>query len=309
MAGSHGSGGFLGEDSGQARGPDALRCASCETAAAAAGIRASSTPRNIEDRLHSANVCPDEQQLLRGKPRPTVKGPYPAVCLTEQPISAILITLEAEPGRYSGYGIGYYKPNLFDYGGLPVLYSSKAELGKRIKEGEPGWEEGKDIFGDGLPLHLQYLWVNYDPLGIGPFNQTLDFTWEREWRVKFPNPRIKEPGLPVGLRNPWSEQQGAIFRLRESEIEEVQACIKLHREQQTEWAQYITRVISLETAKRHLAQGTEGMQGWKPGRTGDAWPNPRLQPTGAAHGSSVYNVCPAAPAAELVVSVIYHPAT
>jgi hypothetical protein len=190
-----------------------------------------------------------------GKPGPTVKGPCPAVCLTEQPISAILVTLEAYPTRYSGYGIAYWKPTLFDYGGLPVLYAGKRELGKRIKERQAGWEEGKDIFNGGLPLGLQYLWVNYDPLGVGPFNYAIDFTWEREWRMKFPNPRIKGPGLPVALRNPWSAHQGAIIVARDCEVENVEYRIRLYREHQLEWPKYIQRVLSLETAKRRLAEG------------------------------------------------------
>jgi hypothetical protein len=190
-----------------------------------------------------------------GKPRATVKGPSPAVCLTEQPISAILATLEACPTRYSGYGVAYWKPTLFDYGALPVLYAGKGELGRRIKQGEAGWEEGKDIFRGGLPADLQYLWVNYDPLGVGPFNHAIDFTWEREWRIKFPNSRIKEAGLPVALRNPWSEHQGAIIVARDCEVEEVKSRLRTYREQQSEWGKYIERVISLETANRQLAAG------------------------------------------------------
>ena len=55
-------------------------------------------------------------------PSPTIKGPCPAVCLTEQPIAAVL----KMPGkRYSGYGIAYHKVPLYLAGGRPVLYGSK----------------------------------------------------------------------------------------------------------------------------------------------------------------------------------------
>ncbi|HYT95617.1 MAG TPA: hypothetical protein VEL76_43255 [Gemmataceae bacterium] len=38
-------------------------------------------------------------------PRNTIKGPDPAVCLTEQPIWALLTSRRILPDRYSGYGI------------------------------------------------------------------------------------------------------------------------------------------------------------------------------------------------------------
>src|SRR5262245_45070220 len=39
----------------------------------------------------------------------TVKGPDPAVCLTEQTIAAIFKTLPIVGDRYRGYGIAYHK--------------------------------------------------------------------------------------------------------------------------------------------------------------------------------------------------------
>jgi len=187
-----------------------------------------------------------------GKARPGVKGPYPVVCLTEQPISAVIRTLKFNPGRYSGYGVAYFKPTLYGEGGRPVLYGSDLEIGKKIKEGEPGWQEGKEIYTGGLPPELQYLWVKYDPLGAHAFNYKVDFTWEREWRVKFPSPRFKEGGLPVAIRNPWSSQQGAIIVSKEAEVPEVRSCIEGYRERGLKWTRYVGKIISLEKATERL---------------------------------------------------------
>jgi hypothetical protein len=196
--------------------------------------------------------APYSSKSSGGKARPGVKGPFPVVCLTEQRNSAIIRTLKYTTGRYSGYGIAYYKPTLYDQGGCPVLYGSDREIGKKIKEGEPGWEEGKEVYTGGLPSEFQYLWVKYDPLGINPFNYKDDFTWEREWRVKFPSPRFQDGGLPVGIRNPWSSQQGATLVSKEAEAAEVRSCIEKHRERDVEWAQYIGKIISLESAVTRL---------------------------------------------------------
>jgi len=132
------------------------------------------------------------------------------------------------------------------------LYGSDREIGKQVKQGEPGWEEGKEVYSGGLPPELQYLWVRYDPLGVNVFNYKIDFTWEREWRVRFPSRWFKEGGLPVGIRNPWSTEQGAILVSREAEVPEVRRCIEQHRARGVEWAQYIEKVVSLERAAERL---------------------------------------------------------
>jgi hypothetical protein len=133
-----------------------------------------------------------------------------------------------------------------------VLYGSDQEIGKIIKEGQPGWEGGKEIYTGRLPPELQYLWVRYDPLGISPFNYKVDFTWEREWKVKFPSPWFKNGGLPVGIGNPWSSERGAILVSKEAEVSEVRLCVEQHRERGAEWARYIGKIISLEKALARL---------------------------------------------------------
>ena len=76
---------------------------------------------------------------------PTIKGTEPAVCLTEQPISAIL---KMGQKRYSHYGIAYHKAHLYGQGARPVLYGTDSDLKL-------------------LPPELQYLWVRYHPMVKG----------------------------------------------------------------------------------------------------------------------------------------------
>ena len=73
----------------------------------------------------------------------TVKGPEPAVCLTEQPLSAILKILDLIRDRYRGYGIAYHKVPLHMIGGLPVLYGTPDLLGRSVKVGEPSYQKDK----------------------------------------------------------------------------------------------------------------------------------------------------------------------
>jgi len=192
-----------------------------------------------------------------GRPRPAVKGPYPVVCLTEQPISVMVKTLQSCAGRYSGYGIAYYKPTLYGVGGRPVLYGSLEEIGRKLRDGESGWEEDKEVYTGGLPADLQYLFVRYDPVGIGPSGYKVDFTWEREWRVRFPNLFLKQGSLPVGLRNGWSQEQGAILVAKESEVAEVRSFVEQERNRDLEWPRYIGKIVSLEKAKERLSAGDQ----------------------------------------------------
>jgi hypothetical protein len=172
------------------------------------------------------------------------------VCLTEQPIWAILKSRELLPERYSGYGIAYHKYHLHRVGGRPVLYGSDTELGRRLNEGEPGWEQGKDIFTGGLPAELQYLWVNYDPQSPSIQRPSVDFTWEREWRYK---PRVD--GLPVILS--WDQSfapKGTIVVERDADIRAVLTCLQSLRNKDFRWEYWGKRVISLEMARRQLAR-------------------------------------------------------
>jgi hypothetical protein len=128
-----------------------------------------------------------------------------------------------------------------------VWYSTGVELGRPLREGEPGWQAGKEIYTGGLPPETQHLWALYQPALRGAFDSGVDFTWEREWRVK---PR-KPEGLPIfspfhlspGLR-------GAILVERDADVGPVRAGVESLAPGDARWGDYLTRIVSLETARR-----------------------------------------------------------
>ena len=93
-----------------------------------------------------------------------IKGKQECICFTEAPLHAlqdILDQSDAHSFRYAPFGIIIKKDWLFKQGGRPVIYQTKEE-------------------GDKLPAELWWRHVTYDPIADNP----VDFTWEREWRVK-----------------------------------------------------------------------------------------------------------------------------
>jgi hypothetical protein len=182
----------------------------------------------------------------------TVKGPYPAVCLTEQTIAAIVKTLPIIGSRYCGYGIAYHKVHLRQFGGGPVFYATEAVLGRKICKGEEGWEEGKEIYTGGLRPEHQYLFVRYEPEMPGSGSYPSDWTWEREWRVG--REGCFAGGLPLLLSCDWQNPpRGAIIVERDEDIPPVIACLDDIAQRGFEWASRLRRVVSLETAQRKLA--------------------------------------------------------
>jgi hypothetical protein len=89
------------------------------------------------------------------------------VCFTEAPIQEFnsvfslveIAASEKERPRYEPYGIGVSKKWLFAQGGRPVIYDQPNAF-------------------ESIPEELRFRFVPYDP-GRG-----VDFTWEREWRIK-----------------------------------------------------------------------------------------------------------------------------
>lgn len=187
----------------------------------------------------------------------TVRGPDPAVRLTEQPLSAVLVTRRCAGSRHSGFGIAYHKYALFQAGGRPVLYGSKSMLGARVNPGEPGYVEGKEIYAGGLPQDLQYLWVRYAPVADDWGGYPIDFTWEREWRIK-----CNGAGLPVyldyysGLFKP-DTPVGALVVEKDEQVDQVRAFLLAQAARAVPWAAKLTRIVSLETAATKLEAGDE----------------------------------------------------
>ena len=98
----------------------------------------------LQSGLLKPTFAPRNRVTVGGKNN-TIKGEYPAVCYTEQPMSAFIMSCDALGGRYRPYGIAVRKDRLFDYGGRPVLYGDE------------------DLF-DALPDKLQYLWTRFQPI-------------------------------------------------------------------------------------------------------------------------------------------------
>jgi len=90
-----------------------------------------------------------------------IKGTFRCVCFSEAPLSNLSQIL-ASPGahgvRYKPFGIMLPKTWLFGRGGRPVIYQSDDEYSL-------------------LHDSQKYRHVRYAP-------DTIDFTWEREWRIQ-----------------------------------------------------------------------------------------------------------------------------
>lgn len=89
-----------------------------------------------------------------------IKGGYQCVCFSEAPVSKlsqILANPMAHGMRYKPFGVMVEKQWLFERGGRPVIYQSDSEY-------------------ELLHETQRFRHVRYEPA-------TVDFTWEREWRI------------------------------------------------------------------------------------------------------------------------------
>lgn len=103
------------------------------------------------------------QQARIGGSSNKIRGGYNCVCFSEAPLSSLTSGL-INPDFYSPYspfGILTTKQVVFDGGGRPVIYQTEEEYD---------------------PLDEEHRWrhVLYDLHRVPP----IDFTWEREWRIK-----------------------------------------------------------------------------------------------------------------------------
>ena len=89
-----------------------------------------------------------------------IRGAYKCCCFSEVPLEQMPGGL-VNPDYYSGYspfGIMVSKKWLYEQGGRPVIYQHMSEF-------------------DNLPDSHRWRHVTYEP-GV------VDFTWEREWRIR-----------------------------------------------------------------------------------------------------------------------------
>lgn len=216
--------------------------------------------------------------LYEHSPRPTIRGPYPAVCFTEQTLECFIQSYECPVvrRRYWPYGIALHKWALFEYGGRPVIYHDESILGTLLTSIESGFEEGKGVYGGGLPEEFQYLWVRYSPIP-SPEGYPIDHTHEREWRAKVKAPyhalegALPEEGIPLFLppvyvAGEWKRYYPHILvktrEEREALARRVQECWTDWREEcQNEYLEKQfggypkMTIIALEEVKEHLEAG------------------------------------------------------
>jgi len=108
-----------------------------------------------------------------------IRGGYTCVCFSEAPIDCFKVHFR-EPGinqnHFQPFGITVPKRWLFDLGGRPVIYSPDSEY-------------------DGLPESYRWRHVRFEPTST----PKVDFTWEREWRIKSNELRISENNAKIFL--------------------------------------------------------------------------------------------------------------
>jgi len=92
-----------------------------------------------------------------------IKGAHKCVCFSEAPLKSLpggLVNPDAY-SRYSPFGLMFDKSWIYAQGGRPVIYQTDKEFSL-------------------LPEVLKWRHVRYEPNKEPP----IDFTWEREWRIK-----------------------------------------------------------------------------------------------------------------------------
>jgi len=106
-----------------------------------------------------------------------IKGGYDCVCFSEAPIESLPNGL-INPDYYSHYspfGIMFSKQFIFERGGRPAIYQPDNEF---------------------ISLSESHRWrhVRYEPPEI-------DFSWEREWRVKCESLQFDEESATIVVKN------------------------------------------------------------------------------------------------------------
>src|SRR5690554_1966515 len=141
----------------------------------------------------------------------TIYGSFPAVCLTEMPISEFVktsIERENKGQKISNYGLVFNKKELFNIGARPVIYGTSCDVSViddgKIKRLNPPIFNDKELY--------RYVAFKLDRL---PY--PIDWTHEREWR--WPNYEYTFHPIDDAL---WGDEEcsdelNELFRLREME--------------------------------------------------------------------------------------------
>lgn len=145
-----------------------------------------------------------------------IRGGFLCVCFTETPVFETTAYFAPSAGggqpRYEPYGIAVRKEWLFARGGRPVIYQSNDDF-------------------DLLPPQLAWRHCRYEP-------GTIDFTWEREWRICGDLPLDPSETIVVA---PTYEEAAELLRL--SPDTEVIGVV----DGSPDWSPlYVWKVVSLE---------------------------------------------------------------
>lgn len=119
---------------------------------------------NYEDAYQSFKSIIKSKTLNSGNGM--ILGKHKCICFTEIPAKCLTIngTLDKKYfSRYTPFGFQLSKNDIYNLNGRPVIYSHRDEYD--IEENNP---------------NLNWRFVTYNPNKNGK----LDFTWEREWRIK-----------------------------------------------------------------------------------------------------------------------------
>jgi len=119
-----------------------------------------------------------------------IRGGYNCICFSEAPLHFFKMhfqELTCSQNHFQPFGIKISKRWLFELGGRPVIYEPEEDFDK---------------------LHESHKWrhVRFEPTS----NPPIDFTWEREWRIKTDELRITE--LTAKIIMPTVEYARDLFR-------------------------------------------------------------------------------------------------
>ena len=119
-------------------------------------------PRDNLDEAYSRLQSILAERTIRGGNAMIRSGDH-SVCFTEAPLKSLPDGLvnPTNFSRYAPFGLVFEKKWIFERGGRPVIYQPESEFQE-------------------LPDSHKWRHVRYEPNTTQP----IDFTWEREWRIK-----------------------------------------------------------------------------------------------------------------------------